>query len=71
MKDTHRKQRAENWCLENNITEAEVMLVWNTAVQERNRVIYQLNEQAHDWWTLPPHLLQELIDQFGQTKRSE
>ena len=71
MNDTHRKQRAQSWCFENNITEAEVKMAWNTAAQERNNVIVQLQNQGSKWWSLPPHLLQELIDQYGQKQKEE
>ena len=59
-----KKQRAQSWCFENGITEAEARTTWDNAINQENYIAKNLAGNGYAWWWLPPHLLQQLIERY-------
>ena len=64
MSKEERMNRAKAWCFDNNVTEAEVKDSWDNALKLGIPIIVNLNKHGNDWWSLAPHLLEQLVERY-------
>lgn len=63
--DEQKLHRAKAWCLDKGVSIEQMQAAWNNAVEANNHIVCNLNSHGYEWWWLPEHLLEQLLDRYS------